>query len=76
MTPKQKSELIAIADGGDIAMGRMLAEAAGKRASHQYATTIMALLRKGYLQFAHGRGIEISEAGKAAAEKLKRKAGQ
>lgn len=72
MTQNMKEMLASIADGSDPNLLASLSRAAGKKEENKVAKTMMALFRNGLLQIAKGGGLEISDKGRAAAEKIKR----
>lgn len=72
MTPQQREMLGSIADGADPNLIAQVARISGKKEENRYARTMMALYRKGLLQIAKTGGLEISEAGRAAAGRATR----
>lgn len=71
MTKTQKEMLAEIAAGADPNMLAQLARFASKREGSNVARTMLALFRAGMLQVAKGSGLEISEAGRKAAAKIR-----
>lgn len=67
MTPAQKKLLKEIAAGADVNVMASFARLEGGREARDFARTVIALLRVRYLQRAWDGGLEISEAGRAAA---------
>jgi hypothetical protein len=70
MTKNQKKLLKDFSLGTDVNMYAQVSIALGKKQANSAAKTIMSLLRLGMLQSAKSGGFEISDRGRAAAEKI------
>lgn len=70
MTPAMKEMLGEIARGTDPSLITQVSQLMGGRRASTTARTLLALYKRGYLQLRKGGGMEISEKGRQAYEKM------
>lgn len=71
MTPKMKQLLASFADGADPNIYFQLEQLMGRRRASIAGKTMLALYDRGYLHRVPDRGLQISDAGMAAAKTAK-----